>query len=86
MLNQSWRSRNVFLAFPAFHLYRHFWGVGRVKKATVNQTSNILKKSDSFLTIPYKLIQQMLIEEYLTVIIIINNINNNILYWSVWLI
>lgn len=60
--------------------------MGGVKKATVNQTSNILKKSDSFLTIPYNLIPQTLIEEYLTVIIIINNINNNILYWIVCLI
>lgn len=60
--------------------------MGGVKKATVNQISNILKKSDSFLTIPYNLIPQMLIEEYLTVIIIINKINNNILCWGVWLI
>ena len=64
----------AFFVFPAFHLYRRFWGMGRVKKATAIKPV-FCKSETPFLTIQYNLIQQMLVEEYLIIIIIINNVS-----------
>ena len=67
----------VFFVFLAFHLYRRFWAMGRVKKATDKPV--FCKSETPFLTIQYNLIQQMLVEEYLIIIIIINNVNSHII-------